>query len=650
MLATVNAGISVSETENDSSLSRRDKDKLNGGSVGSAIGSVAGGTLGFALGGPIGGIIGAYLGEKGGEIIGKKVGEWVNDLRTADIPGTLSSTWIATNSTIGSVWNATTAAFTSAWNATSSMLAATWTATTSALGTAWNATISTISPMWDATTAAIKSTWNATIGPTWDATTKKIESAWDATIGPAWDKAMTKLSDLWASGKKVVSDTVVKVVDTTKQVAQSAVETAKESGSWVAEKTKYAGGWLADKAGSTWDATKNGVSSAIGSVSKLFESGKSDAGTVSTGKGDAGGASYGTYQLSSKTGTVQRFLKSSPYEAQFSGLTPGSAAFNDKWKETAKNDQNFGQAQHDFIDKTHYQPQLQNLQRSGIDVSNLSKAKQEAIWSTSVQFGGNTDLIKNALSKTGKDANSLTDSEFVSAVQDYKIANNDRLFSKSSEAVRASTLKRAGDEKQVLLSRYAQPQSAVKSQNGAQIQPSVTQTVASKPEISALKLSASPEYQAFEEKTIAAAGGKAVASSDIRADFLKQNPDFLAKHPEMAKPAAPAVGAAQSAVATNAAPTPASQTVATNAPASPVPYAPPTAATVTVSAPMPVARFSPPPIPKIEPAPPIDVPLASSGGTGGRVTVAVPQQEFGQDLSDRRIAHIVTGGLSGGYV
>ncbi|WP_157129848.1 hypothetical protein [Burkholderia pseudomallei] len=48
---------------------------------------------------------------------------------------------------------------------------------------------------------------------------------------------------------------------------------------------------------------------------------------------------------------------------------------------------------------------------------------------------------------TGK----MSDEQIVSAVQDYKLANNDRLFANSSAAVRAGTAKRANAEKAKLL-------------------------------------------------------------------------------------------------------------------------------------------------------------------------------------------------------
>lgn len=85
----------------------------------------------------------------------------------------------------------------------------------------------------------------------------------------------------------------------------------------------------------------------------------------------------------------------------------------------------------------------------GVDLSNHGPAVMDAIWSTSVQFGGNTTLIEKALK--GRQVSGLSDEEVVTAIQDYKIANNSSLFKSSSAGVRESTLKRAKDEKADLI-------------------------------------------------------------------------------------------------------------------------------------------------------------------------------------------------------
>ncbi len=131
-----------------------------------------------------------------------------------------------------------------------------------------------------------------------------------------------------------------------------------------------------------------------------------------------------------KTGTLAEFLKSSGYGKQFEGMAPGSAQFNAKWKEIAATDKSFGAAQHHFIKATHYDAAMASLKAAGIDLTGRGAAVQDALWSTSVQFGagsvkksdGAVGLFRWALA--GRDASKMTEAEIVTAVQDYKATNN----------------------------------------------------------------------------------------------------------------------------------------------------------------------------------------------------------------------------------
>ena len=188
----------------------------------------------------------------------------------------------------------------------------------------------------------------------------------------------------------------------------------------------------------------------LGQTSAGYESGAAGAGAISSGKGDHGGVSYGSYQFSSAAGTLQEYLDQSPYGAQFHGLTPITPAFDAKWRELARTDPGFGQDQHDFVGRSHYTAQAANLQARGLDLSDRGMAVQDALWSTAVQCRELTPNIfdKGLKAKFGDhyDLATLSDKNIVDAVQDYKIAHVKTLFSHSPE-LHESLKDRFADEK-----------------------------------------------------------------------------------------------------------------------------------------------------------------------------------------------------------
>jgi hypothetical protein len=210
----------------------------------------------------------------------------------------------------------------------------------------------------------------------------------------------------------------------------------------------------------------------LGAVSAHFESGKGGVGTISTGKGDHGGVSYGAHQLSSKSGTMNAFLRSesgSAYAQEFAGLQPGSAAFNQKYKEiVARDGEGFDKAQSNFIKATHYDPAARKLAKdTGLDVSGRSRAVQEMVYSTSTQYGGGSSVMAKALA--GRDANSMSDEDIIDAVQNYKRDNVGTHFKSSSAKQQAGVAARAEREKamlrQILDDERKNPQGVMKGED-----------------------------------------------------------------------------------------------------------------------------------------------------------------------------------------
>lgn len=140
----------------------------------------------------------------------------------------------------------------------------------------------------------------------------------------------------------------------------------------------------------------------LGVISRLKESSSAEAlagaGTISTGEGDIGGVSYGAYQFKSKekgvvsdTSPVWQFIRSMGYGKSFRGLTPGTKYFNEVWMALAKSP-DFAKAQHEFTKKKYYDPTVAAIRKKFPELPiSSSRALQELIWSTAVQFGAGED-------------------------------------------------------------------------------------------------------------------------------------------------------------------------------------------------------------------------------------------------------------------
>lgn len=193
----------------------------------------------------------------------------------------------------------------------------------------------------------------------------------------------------------------------------------------------------------------------LGQTSSHFESGGAGPGTISTGEGDHGGVSYGTYQLSSAAGTVAEYIHSSPYKSHFEGLKPATQAFNDVWSQLARDEPAFGTSQHDFIKSTHYDPQTTQLSNAGLDLSSRGPAVQDMVWSMSVQYrNGTAGIIDRGLREQfgeGYDLFRILDKELIEATHDTKLRHVNEDFHRSSERVQQNLEFRMQAEKEALL-------------------------------------------------------------------------------------------------------------------------------------------------------------------------------------------------------
>jgi hypothetical protein len=140
-----------------------------------------------------------------------------------------------------------------------------------------------------------------------------------------------------------------------------------------------------------------GIAPATGNLSARYESGPAQAQAI--GYSVTGGTCYGTYQIASRPGTLSNFFKhlearapewarrlKNSGKADTGGVRGGMP---DVWRAIAEEDpRRFADIQHDFINKTHYEPALRQIyEQTGTNLGDFSLATREVLWSAAVQHG-----------------------------------------------------------------------------------------------------------------------------------------------------------------------------------------------------------------------------------------------------------------------
>ncbi len=203
----------------------------------------------------------------------------------------------------------------------------------------------------------------------------------------------------------------------------------------------------------------------IGALSARFESGEKGPGVI--GYDHRGGTSYGTYQISSRAGTMKLFIdylseRAPDLAAKLKAAGPAntgshSGKMPQVWENIAATDPvRFAKLQYDFIDKTHYLPALQKISdRTGLDISKAPRALQEVLWSTAVQHGarGAAKIFGKAIRRAQDKNNGVKVAQLIGSVYDMRAGQ----FGSSGSGVRAAARSRFREEGRIALAMLSDP-------------------------------------------------------------------------------------------------------------------------------------------------------------------------------------------------
>lgn len=144
----------------------------------------------------------------------------------------------------------------------------------------------------------------------------------------------------------------------------------------------------------------------VGDLAIKYETGGKGPGFISNGAswGDPGGDSYGSYQLETKLGTMQDYLKGNDkFINVLKKLKVNSPEFRSTWKKLAVDDPaGFQQSQFDFLAKKPNGHNSAMVYAKGLGWSIDSFALESAIFSTSNQSGGWKKIFNMAGIKLGE--------------------------------------------------------------------------------------------------------------------------------------------------------------------------------------------------------------------------------------------------------
>jgi hypothetical protein len=203
------------------------------------------------------------------------------------------------------------------------------------------------------------------------------------------------------------------------------------------------------------------ISGELGSLSAKYESARE--GSMAVGRDQSGGTSYGKYQIASKVGSMNDFLKllqKNDPEAYARLMASGDqdagvdGAFAKEWKKLA-GEGRIQTSEREFAVDKIFKPAMKGLKDQDlVKMIEGNKGLQEMMFSMAIQHGpGGAPAIMNKVFKKGMSPEELTRAAYTERGAD----GGKRYFSKSSDRERESVVNRFGREQADVLAMLGQP-------------------------------------------------------------------------------------------------------------------------------------------------------------------------------------------------
>ena len=625
LLGGIGAATDIYDSETDDTLTRREKDQRAGKAVGGLAGTMGGmfagaklgamvgafaGPVGAAIGGAIGGAAGLFFGDQAGQIIGTTVGGWVSDLRDADIPGKIAAAWTATTEAVMSAWNATVEGVKKGWDSVVSG----FTAVGDGIGKAWGKFVDSAKAGWDAITSLFTSAYEG------------LKSL--PVIGPAIESvegAAKKAAEVVSSAATGAKELAEKAAGAAVELGGQAVEGVKSGVEYLGNNTTVGRGIkaagqgaaaLAEKAAPAAERAYNVTAAAAGSaLEAIMPKGYRHKALFDGIKGGDSLTKYGSY--TDEEAARIRELKTSGANTSANVAGGMSPEVQDKISAQAK--------------KAGLDPVMMQkiaAMESGGNANAISSTGAIGIYQFTGQTASGVGIknrfdvdqnIEGGMKLTKQNQAMLEDAKLPVTAENLYMMH--QLGPKAAkEVIRGAA---SGKSKEEL---SADTQKAMNLNYGAK-----SKTAADY--IATNKKALDDRYAAVTKDTggaqtaVAKADSPSPAAGQVAAVSPAQPPAPAAK--PAAVPAEPANPAVAQAVTPPATPN----------------YVGPTATPVVAAVAVPPVPAGPQAAPVAE-APQVTVPMASNSARQPAVVVA-GGGEVGQDLRERGIAHIATGGLGG---